>query len=86
MNLNLAALPTRHWSRRDKRTARRAGHGMLDKPLYPGESYNQRMSFGAYRPGDQWFDNLSPYEFVEIVRGRRMPPPGPRFVRFEATP
>ena len=72
------------WSRRDKRTAYRAGHVALSKPSYRGEDYNQRSSFGAFRPYDYWYDGLTPYEFVETVRGRRAPPPGPRYAPRES--
>lgn len=63
-----------HWSRRDKRTAYRAGHGWLSKPLYPGETYGQRASFGVMREGDALYDECTPFEYVSVVRGRRVAP------------
>lgn len=63
-----------YWSRRDKRTAYRAGHGWLSKPVYPGEAYGQRASMGAYRPENRLFDECAPFEYVSVVRGRRVAP------------
>lgn len=62
------------WSRRDKRTAYRAGHFILSKPYYPGEPYGQRVSFGRFKPEDRLFDGATPFEYVEVVRGRRAMP------------
>lgn len=69
----------RQWcSRRDKRTARRAGHVWLSKTLYKGEAYAVRCSFGAFRPGFTLYDELAPFEFVAVRRGRKAVPKGVR--------
>lgn len=62
------------WSRRDKRTAKRAGHWWLSQPLYRGEAYGSRCSFGAFRPDNVLYDGTTPFEYVEIVRGRKAAP------------
>lgn len=65
---------TEYWSRRDKRTAYRAGHAWLSKPWYRGETYGQRASFGVLRIENRLYDDCTPFVFVAVTRGRMVAP------------